>query len=166
MPGTAREGPYLMNEILHQLEALIVGSVPTIILFVLLIMVYNLLVRRPLDKTLAERRARTIGAVEQAQGAISAAEAETTVYEDKLRAAKSAIRGLREDRLAAWAQEREQTLGSVRASSAEQVEAARASIAQSTADARTQIEAISGELSSRILSVLLPDEASAHKVAQ
>ena len=155
-----------MTEILHELESLMVDSVPTIILFVLLIMAYNLLVRGPLERILAERRARTTGAVEQARGAISAAEAETTVYEDKLRSAKSAIYTMREERLAAWAQEREQTLGGVRASSAEQIEAARVSLTQSTADARKQIEAISGELSSRILAVLLPGEATAQKAAQ
>ena len=155
-----------MNEILHQLGNLIVGSVPTIVLFVLLIAAYNTLVRGPLEKTLAERRARTTGAVEQARGAISAAEAETGVYEDKLRSAKSAIYSMREEKLATWAREREQTLAGVRASSATQVEAARAAIAQSTAEARTQIESISGELSSRILAVLLPGEATARKVAQ
>ena len=66
-------------DIFKQLGDLVVGSVPTIILFVALIMAYGLLVRRPLDRILAERRARTTGAVEQARGAIAAAEAETTV---------------------------------------------------------------------------------------
>lgn len=155
-----------MNEILHQLAILIVGSVPTVILFVLLIVAYNLLVRGPLEKTLAERRARTTGAVEQARGAISAAEAETTVYEDRLRSAKSAIYSMREERLAAWAREREETLGGVRASSAAQVESARAAIAQSTADARFQIETTSNELSSRILAVLLPQDQTAQEAAQ
>lgn len=155
-----------MNEILHQLGNLIVGSVPTMILFVLLIVAYNLMVRRPLDATLAERRARTTGAVEQARGAISAAEAETSVYEDKLRSAKGAIRAMREDRLALWAQERERTLSGVRASSAQQIEAARAEVAQSAAQARTQIEAASGDLSSRILAVLLPGGAGSREVAQ
>ena len=46
--------------------------------FILLVAAYGLLVRRPLDKVLAERRARTSGAVEQARGAMAAAEAETT----------------------------------------------------------------------------------------
>ena len=57
------------------------------ILFLLLVFAYSVLVRQPLERTLAERRARTTGAVEQARGAIAAAEAETAVYEDKLRAA-------------------------------------------------------------------------------
>jgi len=145
-----------MNEILHQLGSLMVGSVPTIVLFVLLIAAYNLLVQGPLTRTLTERSARTTGAVEQARGAISAAEAETSVYEDKLRAAKSEIFALREQRLAAWAGEREQTLQAVRDRAAQQMQAARSSIESSTADARGQIEAASGDLAARILAAVLP----------
>ena len=77
-----------MDEILQQLGGLVLGSVPTMVLFILLVAAYGLLVRRPLDRVLAERRARTSGAVEQARSAIAAAEAETTEYEDKLRRAK------------------------------------------------------------------------------
>ena len=133
-----------------------VGSVPTMILFVLLIAAYNLLVQGPLTRILAERRVRTTGAVEQARGAIAAAEAETSVYEDKLRSAKSAMFAMREQRLADWAREREQTLETVRDRSAEQMADARRSIESSTAAARGQIEAASGDLAARILAAVLP----------
>ena len=96
-----------MNQILNQLGGLALGSVPTIVFFLLLIIAYNVLVARPLSKVLAERRARTSGAVEQAKGAISAAEAETAVYEDKLRAAKAEIFQAREEKIKKWNAERE-----------------------------------------------------------
>ena len=80
-------------DILNQLGGLVLGSVPTIVLFVLLVIAYSLLVQKPLVKTLEERRARTTGAVEQARGAIAAAEAETAVFEDKLRAARTEVAG-------------------------------------------------------------------------
>jgi len=67
-----------MDQILQQLGGLVLGSVPTMVLFILLVAAYGLLVRRPLDRVLAERRARTSGAVEQARSAIAAAEAEST----------------------------------------------------------------------------------------
>jgi F-type H+-transporting ATPase subunit b len=76
-----------MDEILRQLGELVLGAVPTMILFILLVMAYGILVRRPLVRVLADRRARTTGAVEQAKGAIAAAEAETSAYEEKLRKA-------------------------------------------------------------------------------
>jgi F-type H+-transporting ATPase subunit b len=62
-----------MDQILNQLGGLVLGSVPTIVLFITLVAAYGFLVRRPLDRVLAERRARTSGAVEQARGAIAAA---------------------------------------------------------------------------------------------
>ena len=64
-----------MDQILNQLGELVLGSVPTMVLFILLVAAYGLLVRRPLDRILAERRARTSGALEQARSAIAAAEA-------------------------------------------------------------------------------------------
>lgn len=145
-----------MDVILKQLGGLVLGSVPTMILFVLLIFAYNFLVRRPLAAVLAERYARTAGAVEQARGAIAAAEAETTVYEDKLRGAKTELLAAREQRLKQWAEDRERALGDVRRIAGDRVKAARAEIESSTAAARGQIEGLSSELSSRIVAAVLP----------
>src|ERR1700753_4507004 len=94
-------------EILNQLGGLVLGSVPTMIFFLLLVIATPFLVQRPLTKVLAERRARTSGAVEQARGAISAAEAETAVYEEKLRAARADIVAAREARGAQWQQDKD-----------------------------------------------------------
>lgn len=145
-----------MDLILHQLGELVLGSVPTIILFVLLILAYNILVRGPLEKMLAERRARTSGAIEQARGALSAAEAETTVYEDKLRGAKAEMFAAREQRVKRWNEEREAALHEVRQTAQERVESARHEINKSADAARAQIETTSSELSSKILQAVLP----------
>jgi len=67
-----------MDQILNQLGELVLGSVPTMILFILLVAAYGTLVRRPLDRVLAERRARTSGAVERARAAIAKAESDDT----------------------------------------------------------------------------------------
>ncbi len=156
----------LMDKILHQLGGLVLGSVPTMIFFVLLIAAYEALVRRPLEKTLAERRARTTGAVEQARGALSVAEAETTVYEDKLRGAKADLFAAREQRLQRWTEDREATLNEVRRSTQERVKSAKREIEDSVAVARTQIETMSGELSSRILHAVLPAGISLAETGQ
>jgi len=145
-----------MEEILNQLGELVLGSVPTMVLFILLVIAYGLLVRRPLDRILAERRARTTGAVEQARGAIAAAEAETTAYEDKLRNARAAIFQAREEKLKQWGAERESAIEQVRQATQERIRAARLDIEQSAAAARQQIEGMSAELSSRILGAVLP----------
>ena len=114
-----------MDQILNELGGLVLGSVPTMVLFLLLVVAYGLLVRRPLDKVLAERRARTSGAVEQAQSAISEAEAKTADYEDKLRKAKADLYAARETRLKLWSAERDRALAAARAATTDKVEAAK-----------------------------------------
>ena len=143
-------------EILNQLASLALGSVPTIIIFLLLIAAYSILVRRPLERVLAERRARTTGAVEQARGAISAAEAETTAYENKLRAARAEISALREGRLKEWQQKRDLTLAEARAKAQEHIGAARKELEGSAGAARKQIEDATGMLSEQIVRAVLP----------
>jgi F-type H+-transporting ATPase subunit b len=155
-----------MDQILNQLGGLVLGSVPTMILFILLVAAYGLLVRRPLDRVLAERRARTSGAVEQARGAIAAAEAETSVYEDKLSSARAEIFQAREQRLKRWNEEREAALAQVRQAAKDRVNGAKQEIDQSAQEARAQVEKLSGELSASILAAVLPANVHATEVAQ
>jgi F-type H+-transporting ATPase subunit b len=155
-----------MDQILNQLGELVLGSVPTMILFILLVAAYGLLVRRPLERILAERRARTSGAVEQARSAIAAAEAETKAYEDKLRAAKAEIFQARDQKLKQWNAEREAALAQVREHMQERVRGARQEIEQSSQQARLQIVALSDDLSSRILDAVLPAGVRPTEVAQ
>ena len=142
------------------------GSVPTIILFILLVIAYGFLVRRPMERILAERRARTSGAVEQARGAIAAAEANTSAYEDKLRAAKAEIFHARDQKLKQWNAEREAALEEVRNSTKQRVLTAKLDIEKSATDARSQIESLSGELTARILTAVLPAGITPTEVAQ
>ena len=155
-----------MDQILRQLVELVLGSVPTMILFIALVVAYGLLVRAPLDKVLAERRARTSGAVEQARNAIAAAETETTQYEDRLRAAKNEIFQAREQKLKKWNAERDAALEQVRQAAQEKIKAARQEVEQSAVTARLQIEGMSSELSAQILKAVLPAEVMASEVTQ
>ena len=155
-----------MDQILKQLGELVLGSVPTMILFIALVVAYGVLVRRPLDKVLAERTARTSGAVEQAKGAIAAAEAETSVYEDKLRAAKQEIFHAREQKLKQWNADRDAALAQVRQATQEQIKTAKQEIEQCAAAARVQIEGLSSELSAQILKAVLPAGVTVSEVTQ
>ena len=132
------------------------GAVPTMVLIVLLAISYQLLVRRPMERVLAERRARTSGAVEQAHGAIAAAEARTAEYEDRLRKARAEILAVREQRLKQWGTERDQTLADARAATVEKVKAAKGEIEQSVAIAQLQIDGTSAELSEQVLRAVMP----------
>ncbi|MGD0444941.1 MAG: ATP synthase F0 subunit B [Edaphobacter sp.] len=155
-----------MDQILNQLGELVLGAVPTMILFILLVAAYGFLVRRPLDRVLAERRARTSGAIEQARGAISKAESETALYEEKLRAAKAEIFKARELKLKQWNAEREAALAQVRQHTQERVRGARQEIEQSAHDARLQISGMSDELSARVLKAVLPADVVPTEVAR
>jgi F-type H+-transporting ATPase subunit b len=145
-----------MNEILNQLGGLVLGSVPTMILFLVLVVAYGYLVRRPLDRILTERRARTSGAVEQAKNAIAAAEAKTDEYEDGLRKARAEILAAREARLKQWATERDAALSAAREATNEKVKAAKVEIESSVEAARQQIEGASAGLSEQILRAVMP----------
>ncbi|HXC94938.1 MAG TPA: ATP synthase F0 subunit B [Edaphobacter sp.] len=155
-----------MDQILNELGGLVLGAVPTMILFILLVAAYGFLVRRPLDRVLAERRARTSGAIEHAKGAIAKAESETAAYEAKLRAAKAEIFQMRDQKLKQWNAERDAALADVRKHAQARVEGAKDEIEQSAQDARLKIVGLSDELSSRVLKAVLPAEVRATEVAQ
>ncbi len=153
-------------EILTQLGGLVLGSVPTIVLFVLLIVAYDVLVRKPLAKTLAERTARTGGAVEHAREAIAAAEQKTAVYEEKLRAVRAQLQVEREKRVAEWNKDREQALGYARDAARAKVESSRKELEDSMVVARQQIEDATSMLSEEILRAVLPAGARLSEVRQ
>jgi F-type H+-transporting ATPase subunit b len=147
-------------EILNQLGGLVLGSVPTMIMFVLLVIAYGFLVGRPLEKTLAERRARTSGAVEQARGAIAAAEAETAAFEEKLRQARAEVMAERERKLQEWQKAKDAALAEARELAQDRVRVAKNDIEASAVVARQQIEQATEQLSEQILRAVLPQGGS------
>ena len=121
---------------------LFLRSIPTAVLFLLLLAAYRLLVHRPLLKVLAERRERTSGAMARAEAAIRTAERATQEYEARLRAARAEIFHAREQRVQAMQRERDRVLEEARHSAHETVRAARerldaeATAARATLDSR------------------------------
>jgi F-type H+-transporting ATPase subunit b len=148
-----------MDQILNQIGGLVLGAVPTMLLFIFLVVAFELLVLRPLARILVERRARTSGAVEKAKDAISEAEVKTAEYEDRLRHARAEIFAAREARMKQWVAQREQVLGDARTATTQKVLAGKLEIEQGLADARRQIEAASAELSEQVLRAVLPEAA-------
>ena len=80
-----------MDETLRQIGELLLGSVPTVIFFLLLYGCYTVLVHKPLTRVLSERYARTQGAIEKARADVTSAEARTAEYERRLRDARVAL---------------------------------------------------------------------------
>jgi F-type H+-transporting ATPase subunit b len=150
-----------MDETLHQLEALLLGSVPTIFLFLLIVILYRLLVYGPLTRVLSERRERTEGAIEQANTAMAAAAAKTQEYEAQLRAARSKIFQARQLKLQQWTRERDRAVAEAHAAAQRHVEDAKSALqAQATASRHT-IEGSIDTLAGEILAAVLPKSSAA-----
>ena len=146
-------------DILHQLGDLFLGSLPTMVLFLLLLFCYRVLVHGPLRQTLEERRERTAGAVERAHAAIALAEAKTQEYEGKLRAARLEIQGAREKQVAQWNAARDKAVGEVRATASAQVRAARAALEADVERSRGAMDGSINSLAFEILTAVLPAAA-------
>jgi F-type H+-transporting ATPase subunit b len=145
-----------MQETLQQLRGLLLGSIPTIFLFLSLVILYRFLVYGPLMRVLAERRARTEGAIEQANAATAAAAAKTQEYEAQLRAARSKIFQARQQKQQQWTKERDNAVLEAHEAAQRQVQEAKSALQAQTKDAHRTIEDAVDELASEILRAVLP----------
>jgi F-type H+-transporting ATPase subunit b len=151
-----------MDETLRQIGELLLGSIPTIIFFVLLFGLYVVIVHKPLARVLAERHARTQGAIEKARADIATAEARTAEYEKRLRDARLALFKAQEARRARAAQARAEAVADARKHAQAQIEQARAMIEADKTTAMSSLEAEVGRLASEIIrTVLQPALSSA-----
>lgn len=145
-----------MEEILKQLGTLLLGAVPTVLLFIVMVIAYQLLVQGPLSKTLKERRARTEGAVEDAHKAIARAEERAAEYANKLRQARAEIFKMREQRIKQWNAERDAALDTARKASSVKVSQAKAELQTEAGQARQAIQASAADLAHRVVRAVLP----------
>jgi F-type H+-transporting ATPase subunit b len=144
-----------MDETLRQIGELLLGSIPTIIFFVLLFGLYLGIVHKPLAKVLAERRERTQGAIEKAKADIATAEARTADYEKRLRDARLALFKAQEARRARAAQARAEAVAEARKRAQVQVEQARAAIEADKKVAMGTLDQEVGRLASEIIRTVL-----------
>jgi F-type H+-transporting ATPase subunit b len=145
-----------MDETLNQLRGLLLGSIPTIFLFLFLVFLYRILVYGPLTKVLAERKARTDGAIEQANAATAAAAAKTQEYEAQLRAARSKIFQARQQQQQQWGREREAALAEAHEAAQRQLEEAKSAMQLQANAAHRSMERSIDELAGEILKAILP----------
>jgi F-type H+-transporting ATPase subunit b len=148
-----------MEEIVQQVGALLVGAMPTVVLFIVLVLSYQFLVQGPLTATLKQRRARTDGAIEDAHKAIAQAEARAAEYAAKLRLARAEVYKVREQRVKQGNAERDAALEAARKVAALKVSEARAELEAEAAQARLAIQASAGDLANRVVRAVLPQAA-------
>lgn len=153
-----------MAQTLRQLGELLLGSVPTVILLLLLYVLYTFLVYRPLAAVLAERRSRTQGAMEKARADIAAAEARTSDYEQRLREARQKVFKNQEARRQQATQSRSQAVAEARTRAQEQVKLARAGMEQDKQQAMSKLQSDAARLASEIVRTVLRPVSSPTQV--
>ena len=145
-----------MQEIIQQVGALLVGAIPTAVLFIALVLVYQFLIQEPLTEALKKRRALTLGAMEEARKAIEQAERRAAEYAEKLRIARSEAYKLREQRVKQWTAERDAAVESARQTAGTRVSQAKAEVEAEAASARKAIQASAADLAGQAVRAVLP----------
>ena len=140
-----------MDETLHQLGELLLGAVPTVILLALLYALYTQLVHKPLRRVLEERRSKTEGAIEKSRADISAADARTAEYEQRLREARAAVFKAQEAKRQAAAQARANVVNEARNRAQAQVQTAKREIDADRFAAQAALQSEVGPLAQEIV---------------
>jgi F-type H+-transporting ATPase subunit b len=140
-----------MDQTLRQLGELLLGAVPTVILLPLLYALYANIVHKPLQRVLAERRAKTEGAVEKSRADIAAAEARTSEYEQRLREARATVFRAQEARRKAALDARAAAMNEARNKAQVQVQAAKADIEKDREAAKDGLQAEAQTLATEIM---------------
>jgi F-type H+-transporting ATPase subunit b len=153
-----------MDETLRQIGELLLGSIPTIIFFLLLYGLYTVLVHKPLVRVLTERYSRTQGAIQKARADVATAEARTAEYEQKMRDARLGLFKTQEARRARASQARADAVAEARKQAQAQIEQARAAIENDKKAAMTSLEGEAQKLASELIRTVLEPALSAAPV--
>jgi F-type H+-transporting ATPase subunit b len=145
-----------MQDIFQQLGELLVGAIPTALLFIVLVVAYQFLIQGPLSAVLAKRRALTEGAIEDARKAVAVAEAKAQEYAERLRQARAGAYKQREQRVKQWTAERDAALDAARQASGQKVREAQAELEAEAATARATLQASAADLAGRAARAVLP----------
>jgi len=149
-----------MEQTLKQLVELLQGAIPTVALLLALYGLYHVLVHKPLEAVLAERRKRTLGAVEKARADISAAAERSAEYEARVREARLAVFKALDTRRKQAEEARAAAVGQARERAQEQIAQAKAQVEQQCAAARATLDASSDSIASQIIAAILQTAGS------
>jgi F-type H+-transporting ATPase subunit b len=144
-----------MTDLISQLRNLFLGAIPTGLLLVIVWLAYRVIVHGKLARVLSERHERTAGAMEKARAAISAAEARTAEYEQRIRDARLAMYKAQELRRGKQLDARVAQLAEARKAAAVHVQSARDSINVEVVRAKAELGAQVHSLVNQIVRAVL-----------
>jgi F-type H+-transporting ATPase subunit b len=144
-----------MEETLIQLGELLLNSIPTLIVFVVAVLLYRVIVHGPMTRILAERHALTEGTIEKAKADVAAAEAKAAEYEARIREARLQIYKAQEGRQKKLAEARALALQEARNAANARVQQERAALEKQTTEAKAQLQAQAETLAQQIIRAIL-----------
>jgi F0F1-type ATP synthase membrane subunit b/b' len=142
-------------EIVHQLEQLFLGAVPTIIVVLLFYFFMRWAFFGPIMRVLAERSAKIEGARAEAASAEAGAKQELDAYHERLRKARAEIYAEQEAARQEALDNRAKLLKAMRAHAQDDVNAGKKRIAAELEAARAEVERATPELASQIAQAIL-----------
>ncbi len=154
-----------MDAILKQLGDLLLGSIPTIILFLILFVAYRVIVHVPLERVLSTRHDKSEGALEKARADIAAAEAKTAEYERALRDARMALFKAQESRRQKALEIKTGLLTDARSSAEARVREAKAALEKEVAAAKLTLQTESERLASEVIHRIFKEVGAAQTPA-
>ena len=140
---------------LTDVGAILLRAIPTFILVIFLFFYLRSMFFGPLEKVLAQRRAATDGARQQAKHSLEAAEAKVAQYEAQLRAARTEVFTKVDAERKQWSDQQAAQVAVAREKALALVREARVQIAKDADDARaslaTQAEALAAQITASML---------------
>jgi F-type H+-transporting ATPase subunit b len=140
---------------LKQVGELLFSSIPTVVFLLTVWIAYRLIVQRKLDSVMAERHARTEGAVQEAQAQIAKAESRTGEYEQQLREARSQVYQMQEARRRQMMEKRSAALAEARHQADEMVKRAQADLQKDVEAAEANLSRQADVLANEIIDSIL-----------
>jgi F-type H+-transporting ATPase subunit b len=144
-----------MEQILHDLAALFLKAIPTVLLVILLYFYLRAMLFKPLEKVLKQRDELTEGARRTAEQSLAAAERKEQEYQDKLREARAEVYRAQEETRRKWLEDQAAQVAQARERAEAMVRTAKEQIAAEAAAAREGLAHTSAELAEEIATVVL-----------
>ncbi|OFV83061.1 MAG: hypothetical protein A3D93_05130 [Acidobacteria bacterium RIFCSPHIGHO2_12_FULL_67_30] len=142
-------------DILHQLQGLLWGALPTTVIVLLFFFFLRWAFWKPLERVLAERRAATEGARQEADQLVAQANEKLRQYEESLRHARAEIYRQQEAARRLALEERARILRETREQAGQMVRQAKLEIAGDVAQAKKDLDAETRRLAEEITRTLL-----------
>jgi F-type H+-transporting ATPase subunit b len=150
-----------MDALLKPLGQLLLNSIPALFSLLIVWAAYRLIVYTRLQQVLAERRARTEGAIEEAKKEIASAEERTAEYERRVREARAQIYLAQEAHSRRTMEERNKALAEARKQAEVMVRGARADIEKDVLAAKATLQQQAESLANVIIDSVLKPAAAA-----